>query len=121
MKLVKQSNFTGFKKGKQEDYAQSVDNDLINLFNVFKGRIRLGTGTDGARGENLEGEFQVFACGAAGTTSVVSHTIGSVPIGFLQINQNGFGGVYMTSANTTQAIFATLGTSGTNYTVFLLK
>ena len=113
-------NFVKSKYVEPDQYIQPIDSDLTNIFEAFKGRIRLGTGVDGARGENIQGEFQVFTCGAAGTTTVVAHSMSSSPIGFLPIAQNGFGAYYMATTASTEVSFATLGTSGTSHTVFLL-
>lgn len=121
MKLVKLSNMAGFDKEKPEGYLRMADNDLINLALAMQGRIRLGSGIDGERGENISGEFQVFTCGAAGLTSVVTHTLGASPIGFLLINKSGLGDIAMSTTSNTLVTFTTLATANTTYTVFLLK
>jgi len=108
---------------KPEHYMKAADNDLINLFNAFKGRIRLGSGTTsttvGVRGENIAGEFRYFLSGV-GTDNAIQHSLGCIPIGFFLINKSGFGDIYMKTASATSATFSTTQTA-TNYSVFLLK
>ncbi len=119
MKLTKTSNYSNFNRTKQEDYIQNVDTDLSNIFTAFKGRVRFGSGVDDARGENLEGEFQVFTTAATGGT-VVNHTLSATPIGYIIIKQNANGVLWLASATTASITFAS-NTTATSFTVFLLK
>ena len=120
MKLTKLSNYNGLEITKQGDYLQTLDGDLINLFNAFKGRIRLGSGVTGARGENIEGEFRVFTSASSAGATTITHTLKATPVGFLLINKGGLGDVYMSSSTTGTATFATSVTS-TSFSIFLLK
>lgn len=149
MKLTKTSNFTGFNTpiqkssltGKQiintqkaylskdemiENYTKGADTDLINIFNALKGRIRFGAVVDGYRGENMAGEFQIFnattitASASATSECVVAHGLGSIPVGFIEVNKNFLGNIYMKSATSTNAVFVS-STTGTEYKVFLLE
>jgi len=118
MKLSKTSNYNGFNITKPQDYIQNVDTDLTNIFNAFKGRIRFGDVDNQYRGENVEGEFLVFA--SSGTTTTITHTLGTQATGFLLINKSGYGDLYMVSSTKTTATFASSTTANT-YKVFLLK
>lgn len=121
MKITKLSNYVGFDISKPEGYIRMVDNDLVNIFNFAKGRIRLGEAADGSRGENISGEYQIFTSGAAGTTTIVTHTLGANPTGFIVTDKSGFGDVYMATTSNAVITFATLATASTSYTVFLFK
>ena len=82
MKLAKQSN-----TNKPE--LRSINTDLTSLFTALQGRIRFGDGGDGDRGENLSGEFQLFTSHASANTEFsVTHTLGSVPVGYLILGQD---------------------------------
>jgi len=101
----------------------SLDNDVQKIFQALQGRIRFGTGADGARGENISGEFQVVSdTGAANTEFSVAHTLGSVPIGYIVIKNNKAGAVYDgTSAWTSTTLFLRHEAANSAITVFLLK
>lgn len=114
MKITKTTNIN---QG-TDKYLKSVDNDLINIFNAFKGRVRFGVATSGYRGENIEGEYRTFTSGASNI--VVAHTMNTAPTGFLVTNKGGFGDIYMVSGTSLTVTFAT-SASSTSYTVFLLK
>ena len=120
MKLNKTSNYAGFKITQPEDYIQMVDTDLINIFTAFKGRIRLGTATNGYRGENIDGEFRVFTSATSAGNTTITHTLQALPVGFLLINKGGYGDIYLSSSTTATATFAT-STTSTSFSVFILK
>ena len=119
MKLTKQSSSSSISNS-TNSYLIGVDNDLINIFNAFKGRLRFGAVTNAYRGENLEGEFRIFTSASSAGANIINHTLSAKPTGFILINKGGYGDIYMSSANTTTATFVTSGTS-TSYSVFLLK
>lgn len=106
---------------KMKDYAGLADKDLTNLFLWTNGRVRFGKAVDGERGENMDGEFQVFASNSSSTTDVtITHTLGALPMGFILINKNRLSDLAMVTTSTTQAVFA-VGMTSTTFTIFLLK
>jgi hypothetical protein len=122
MRLSKSSNYVGDKTDIKV-YQRSIDTDLASLYLWTQGRVRLGSGVDGARGENIDGEFQVFTSSiVAGAINVINHTLSATPIGWIVVKQN-WGGVLYTGTNsptnTTITFISTTTTTG--YTVFLLK
>ena len=129
MKLTKLSNFTGldkdkgFRQGIVENYVFDVDKDLRNFFLFSNGRVRFGTGTDGARGENISGEFQVFTTsGTPDAENTVAHTIGSVPIGYIVLKQDKAGSLYLGgSAWTSTNVYLKSDVASVAFTIFLLK
>ena len=122
MKVKKLSNFVGFNIAKPEDYIQTVDTDLINIFTALNGRLRFCSAlTNGLNGENIEGEIRIFTSVATnGAQSVVAHTLHTPPSGFIVVNKGGFGDIRLVSATTANVTFATSVTS-TSFTVFLIK
>lgn len=129
MKFVKLFNYTGDNKRDKkfiDNILRALNTDLTNIFNIFNGRIRFGTATDGFRGENIAGEFQIFnattttVSASATTEFTISHGLGASPIGFLLINKGGLGNIYMPTVSATSATFVS-STTSTQYTVFLLK
>lgn len=123
MKLTQISNYNGFRISGLINYIRDVNQDFNNLFLGMQGRMRFGTGVDGARGENISGEFQVFTSNAsADTEDTIAHTLGSVPIGFIIINRDKGGVVYDSgTAWTSTNIFLKTTTTSTLVTIFLLK
>ena len=124
MKLNKLSNYVGFKISKIEDYIQSVDIDLKNLFLFTQGRVRFGSGTDDTFGENISGEFQVFTTPTATNVEFsVTHSLGAIPTGgYLVVSQAGVGSLYTaTGSNTATTAYFRSSATSTSFTVFLLK
>lgn len=94
-----------------KDQVPVLQNNIDNLFRCLNGRVRFGRGTDGDRGENLAGEFQQFTSdGSANTEFSVTHTLGSVPVGYIILGQDKAGSLYQ---------LATTGTAWTSSTIYL--
>ena len=130
MKLTKTSKFRGFgspgktnKLSSEELYARNADRDLENIFIGLKGRIRFGTGTDGDRGENIAGEFQVITdTGTADAEITLGHGLGAVPIGYIVVKINGGGVVYDSGTTWTSTnIYLKCSSANATTTLFLLK
>jgi hypothetical protein len=119
MKLAKLST----ARSEENDPENHVHTDLTNLFLFTQGRVRFGTGTDGDRGENIAGEFQVFTSNATpDTADSITHTLGSVPIGFIVINMDKGAVIYDSgTAWTSTTISLKTNTASTTATIFLLK
>ena len=101
----------------------SLVNDIKKIIDCLSGRVRFGTGTDGARGENIAGEFQVIAdTGNINTEFTVTHTVGAVPIGFLMINSDKGGVVYDSgTAWTSTNIYLKCSAANAAITIFLIQ
>jgi hypothetical protein len=120
MKLVKISNWTPESDIKKS--LQDLDTDLKNIMLFSAGRVRFGTGVDGARGENISGEFQVFTAGSADAENTIAHTLGSVPIGYLVVKQSKAGSLYSGStAWSSTNIYLKCSVASVVFTIFLLK
>lgn len=100
-----------------------ADQDMANLFLAMQGRIRFGTGTDGDRGENIAGEFQIVSdTGNANTEFSFTHGLGAVPVGFLVINIDKGGVVYDSgTAWTSTTIYLKCSVANANVKLFLIK
>ena len=120
MKLTKISTAVRIKPGDPENH---VDADLIKLFLFTQGRVRFGSGTDGDRGENIQGEFQVITTHATpDTETAYAHTLGAVPIGYIVLNADKAGVIYSGgSAWTATNIYLRSDVASVTATVFLLK
>ena len=120
MKVSKISNWIGDKTD-LKIYRNYVETDLKNLFLALQGRIRFGTPTDGNRGENISGEFQIFTSVATNSgPTVVSHGLSGTPLGWITISKN-LGGTLFLSASSLTTITFVSTTTTTTYTIFLLK
>jgi len=125
MDIAKSSNIpANFKDSdKSEEYIKALDGDVRNLFACLQGRTRFGSGTDGSKGENVSGQFQVVSdTGSADTEFTVSHDLGAVPIGLILIKSNKAGIVYSGSTSwTSSAVYLKCSVANANVTIFLLK
>lgn len=126
MRLSKISNIVNLNLDNKESirgYIRSIDLDLKNLFLLSQDRIRFGDGTDGQKGENMSGEFQVVAdTGAVDTEFSVTHTLGVTPIGYLVTKINKGGVVYDSgTAWTSTTIYLKCSAANAAVTLFLLK
>lgn len=121
MKLVKISSYT--PKSDMEKYARDVNTDLRNVMIFSEGRIRFGDGIDDHRGENISGEFQVFtSLGTASAQNIILHGLGSVPIGYIVINQDKSASLYSVTSSWTDAQISLISSATlTAFTIFLLK
>ena len=122
MKLVKRSKYDPSKYSNLKDYPIKVEADLTNIFSIFQGRVRFGDGSNGSS-ENMSGEFRVFTSSASPTASnAITHTLGSIPIGWIVVKQDNNAVLYtnsITATNTTITLVSSA--TSTNFTVFLLK
>lgn len=128
--IAKISNYVGDGKySKKQDYDSDVAKDIGNIITLLNGRVRFGSGTSGATGENIGGVWvQVLTSGTANAQVAVHHELGSQPMGYLVAWQDKAGSLY---ANPVDASINTIWTSGTayfksdtqagNYMVFLLE
>ena len=92
MKVIKTFNFNENQDMKTN--IRRLEQDTLQLFEAFKGRIRFGTATDGYRGENIAGSFQVVTIAGADTEVTIAHGLGAAPIGFLVLRQDKAGDFY---------------------------
>lgn len=122
MKLVKTSNLSS-RKNETNQYEKNLDADLANLFMAFRGRVRFGSTTDGYRGENISGEFQVFTSNATpDTEDTIGHTIGAIPVGYIVLKQDKAGSLYLGSTTWTSTnTYFKCNVASVTFTIFLLK
>lgn len=122
MILNKTSKYSDFKRSKVEDYLRCLDSDLTNLFLFTQSRVSFGIGSDGTK-ENISGEFQLFTSSAnLGTQDAVTHTLKSIPVGYLVTKQDQNATLKVGSSTwTTSNVYFISSATSTAYTVFLLK
>lgn len=122
MKVTKTSNLSS-RDNNITPYDRALDADIASIFNVLKGRVRFGTGTDGARGENISGEFQVFTTSATpDAENTIAHTIGAVPIGYIVLKQDKAGSLYDSGTTWTSTnLYLKCDVASVAFTIFLLK
>ena len=122
MKLVKTSNLSS-RKNETNQYEKNLDSDIASLFTALKGRVRFGSTTDGYRGENISGEFQVFTSNATpDTEDEVAHTIGAIPVGYIVLKQDKAGSLYLGSTSwSSSSVYFKCDVASVAFTIFLLK
>lgn len=98
-----------------ETYLNKIALNLI--------RIRFGSGTDGDRGENMDGEWQVVGdTGAANVEFTVTHGVGAVPIGFLVMKIDKGGVIYDSgTAWTATSLFLKCSAANAAVSLFVVK
>ena len=127
MKIFKRALFNPFSDIKDiEKYAREVDRDLQDITLAFSNRIRFGSVTDGNRGENISGEFQIFTSDATPDTEFsVAHTLGATPLGHLIMYQDKAGSLYQGPSTGTAwdstDIYLKCDVASVEFAVFLLK
>lgn len=130
MIINKTCNYTGMEgfsdemaKDKLEKYVRDQDHDLKLLFSALKARLRFGAGTDGAKGENIAGEFQTFTTSATpDAENTIAHLVGAVPVGYIITSQNKAGSLYLGgSAWTSSNVYLKCNVASVTFTIFLLK
>lgn len=86
MKIVKTFNYN--ENQSVESNVRRLQQDLTQVISVLQGRVRFGTGTDGDRGQNVSGSFQVVTTAGADTEVTIAHGLGATPIGFIVLRQD---------------------------------
>jgi hypothetical protein len=120
MKVAK--TFVYNEKQSMESNVRRLDQDAKQLFTALQGRVRFGSGTDGDRGENIAGEFQVATTAGADTEVAIPHSLGAAPIGYIILRQDKAGSVYDSGTTWTDTnIYIKCSTAATTLTLFLLK
>ena len=122
MKITKQSHYNSTSQN-QGGYILAVDNDLVNIFNVIKGRVRFGDAVDGYRGENIAGEFKIFTTsGTPNAENTITHGLGAVPVGWLVVSKDKAGDLYAgTTTWTSTKLYLKCSVASVTYKIFLLK
>jgi len=126
MKQSKISNYNGFNITDPKDYISDIDSDVNNLVIGSQGRVRFGDGVDGARGENMSGQFQLFTSDATPDTEFsVTHTLGAIPVGRIIFHQDKAGSLYQgptTGTNwTSTTVSFKCDVASVAFLVFLIK
>ena len=125
MEIIKTSQFVRDVKDETqlEEYLSALNDDVRDLYTFSQGRVRFGSGVDGAKSENMSGEFQVFTTsGTPDAENTITHGLGAAPIGYIVINQDKAGSLYDSGTTwTSTSIFLKSDIASVTFTVFLLK
>jgi hypothetical protein len=110
------------EKQSMESNIRRLEQDTSQLFEAFKGRVRFGTGTNGDRGENIQGHFQVVTTAGADTEFAIAHGTGAVPIGYIVLKQDKAGSFYESGTTWTDTnIYLKCSTATVTATLFVIK
>jgi hypothetical protein len=126
MIVTKTESPNDFSHTTPQQWVSEVDTDLKNLFLCLQGRVRFGNSTNNLSGENIMGEFVVYTTNATpNTEDKISHTLGSIPVGYLVISKDKACDVYQKSntgtAWTTTNIYLKATVASASVTLFLLQ
>lgn len=121
MKVIKTFNYS--QSQNMESNIRRLEQDMTQLFECLKGRIRFGTATDGYRGENLSGGFKTLTSSAvADSEETIAHGLGATPVGFLVLRQDKAGSFYDSgTAYDATNIYIKCSTATVTATLFILK
>jgi hypothetical protein len=103
-----------------------LQKNMDNLFRCLNGRVRFGRGTDGDRGENIQGEFQQFTTSATpDAENTIAHGIGAIPVGYIILWQDKAGSLYQGpstgTAWTSSNIYLKCTVASVTFKVFLIQ
>lgn len=123
------SRYAGDDFEKGHDLSTDIrnyDTDFNTVFNCLQGRVRFGAGVSGQPGENIQGKFLTITTNAvANTETTFTHTLGSVPIGYLILGQDKAGSLYQLSSTgtawTSSTISLKCSVASVTFKLFLLK
>jgi hypothetical protein len=109
-----------------EDQITILQLQINKLYACLEGRVSFGTGVTGTQSGNLEGEWRTYTSNATpNTEDTLPHTIGSVPLGYLVVNQNKSGNIYGTptlgTAWTASSIFLKCDVASVTFLLYLVK
>lgn len=100
---------------------KNYDTDFNTLFLALQGRVRFGGGTSGHNGENISGQFlQITTNGSANTESTFTHTLGSVPVGYIVLWQSIAGSIYQGPSTGTVWTSSTISLKGSAISITAL-
>lgn len=128
MIVSKTSNY-GASRYSEDDNKNDIrqnDTDLTTLFTCLQGRVRFGPGTTGNDGENISGQWLTITTnGTANTESTFTHSMGSIPIGYIVVWQSIAGSIYQGPTTGTAWTSSSISLKGSaisiNAKLFLLK
>ncbi len=106
--------------------VKNYDTDFNTVFACLQGRVRFGPGTSGNKGENIDGVFLTITTnGTANTETTFTHTLGSVPVGYIILWQDKAGSIYQGPTTGTVWTSTTISLKGSaisiNAKLFLLQ
>lgn len=109
-----------------EDQMTVLQTQINKIFTCLQGRISFGTGVTSVSGQNIDGEWRTYTSNAvADTEDTLAHTIGSIPLGYIVINQNKAGSIYGTpslgTAWTSSNIYLKCSVASVTFLLFLVK
>ncbi len=121
MKIQKSVTFN--QEGATETLYRRLEQDMNKLFLALQSRLRFGDANDGAKGENISGEFQVLTTSATpNAENTIAHTVGSVPVGYLVMKRDKAAHVYLgTTAWTDTNVYLKSDVASVAVTIFLIK
>ncbi len=102
---------------------KNYDTDFNTVVTCLQGRVRFGAGNDGSNGENIDGQWQVISdTGTINTEFSVSHSLGSIPVGYLVTKINKGGVIYDSgTAWTSTTIYLKCSAANATVSLFLLQ
>lgn len=106
--------------------VRNYDTDFNTVFSCLQGRVRYGNGVSGNDGENMNGRFlQITTNGTPDTESTFTHSMGSIPVGYLIMWQSKAGSLYQGPATgtawTSTTISLKCSVASVTYLLFLIQ
>ena len=109
-----------------ENQMAILQTQMKKLFTCLQGRVSFGTGISGTQSGNIEGEWRTYTSNAvANTEDTLAHTIGSIPLGYIVVNQDKAGSVYQGpstgTAWTSSNIYLKCSVASVTFLLFIVK
>lgn len=108
-----------------EEQMRILQRQLDKLFDAMQGRLSFGTGIALSRGQNIQGQFVSFTSHAVANTEFsVTHSLNSVPIGYILLWQDKAGSLYQGPATGTAwtgtAVYLKCSVASVTFSSFLI-
>lgn len=104
-----------------QNQNQGILTDVTNIRLAINGNLRFGPGSTGTNGENIDGQWLTFTSGTSNLTNNLSHTLGSIPVGYLVTNINKPAIIYSSGTlSTGTTVYLCASTNNVTATVFLI-
>ena len=105
------------------DQMSVLQTQMDKVYTCLQGRVSFGTGATGVDGQNIEGKFMQFtSSGTPDAENTIAHNIGSIPIGYLVMNQDKAGSLYSSAtAWTSSNMYLKCSVASVTFLIFVVK
>lgn len=109
-----------------QEQINVLQTQINKLFVCLQGRVSFGTGVSGIDGMNIEGTWRTYTSNATpNTEDTISHTVGSIPLGYIVVSQDKAGSIFQQAGTgtawTSTNIYVKCSVASVTFLLFLVK